>query len=36
MDELDRKIISELKSNSKVSMKELGEKVNLTDRKSVV
>lgn len=30
MDELDRKIISELKRNSKVSMKELGEKVNLT------
>lgn len=30
MDELDKKIISELKNNSKISMKKLGEKVNLT------
>lgn len=30
MDELDKKIISELKNNSKISMKNLGEKVNLT------
>lgn len=30
MDELDQKIISELKNNSKISMKNLGEKVNLT------
>ncbi|WP_210139284.1 Lrp/AsnC family transcriptional regulator [Staphylococcus sp. GDY8P120P] len=30
MDELDKKIISELKNNSKISMKHLGAKVNLT------
>ncbi|MEB8177442.1 Lrp/AsnC family transcriptional regulator [Staphylococcus xylosus] len=30
MDDLDRKIISELKNNSKISMKVLGNKVNLT------
>jgi Lrp/AsnC family leucine-responsive transcriptional regulator len=29
-DELDQKIISELKNNSKISMKNLGAKVNLT------
>lgn len=30
MDELDREIIAELRENSKISMKELGAKVNLT------
>ena len=32
MDELDKKITRELKNNSKISMKHLGAKVNLTSQ----
>src|SRR5688500_7713690 len=32
MDELDKKIISELKNNSKISNEHIGEKINLTSQ----